>query len=71
MKTATPLLVSLPETTYQLGLPKEDIAALIRDGELVAVRVRGQVLVVYESLISFTRRVKRSGVVLESDELRH
>ena len=59
MKTANPLLVSLAEARFQLSLPEKDIVALIRDGELVAVKVRGQVLVVYESLTAFTKRYKR------------
>jgi hypothetical protein len=60
MKTANPLLVSLAEAGFQLSLPKEDVAALIRTGDLVTVKVRGQVLVVYESLTAFTRRAKRN-----------
>lgn len=66
MKTANPLLVSVAESAFQLSLPKEDIIALIRDGDLVAVKVRGQVLVVYESLTAFTRRAKRNSAVLEA-----
>ena len=65
MKTANPLLVTLAETGFQLSLPEEDIVALIREGNLVAVKVRGQVLVVYDSLIEFTRRAKRNSFVLE------
>jgi hypothetical protein len=57
------LLVSLAEVQYQLSLPPEDVAGLIREGELVAVKVRGQVLVVYDSLTAFTRRIRRQGVV--------
>jgi hypothetical protein len=60
MKTANPLLVSLAEAGFQLSLPKEDVAALTRTGDLVTVKVRGQVLVVYESLTAFTRRAKRN-----------
>ena len=60
MKTATPLLISLAEAGYQLSLPQSDIVSLIRDGELVALSVRGQILVEYQSLISFTRRAKRN-----------
>jgi len=59
VKTAYPLLVSIAECEFQLSLPKEDIAALIRGGDLTAVKVRDQILVVYESLVAFTRRVKR------------
>jgi len=65
MKTANPLLVSLTEAGFQLSLPEKDIIALMRDGELVAVKVRGQVLVVYESLTAFTRRAKRNSAVVE------
>jgi hypothetical protein len=60
MKTANPLLVSLVEAGFQLSLPEKDVAALIRDGDLIAVKVRGQVLLVYESLTTFTRRAKRN-----------
>jgi dihydroxyacid dehydratase/phosphogluconate dehydratase len=63
MKTANPLLVSLSEVGFQLSLPEKDIIALIRDGDLIAVKVRGQVLVVYESLTAFTRRAKRDKAV--------
>jgi len=60
MKTANPLLVSLAEAGFQLSLSEKDIIALVRDGDLVAVKVRGQVLVVYESLTAFTRRARRN-----------
>jgi excisionase family DNA binding protein len=64
MKTANPLLVSLDEAAFQLSLPKEQITALIREGDLTAVRVRDQVLVIYDSLVALTRRAKRNSVVL-------
>jgi hypothetical protein len=60
-----PLLVSFAEAAFQLSLPQEDIAALIRDGELVAIKVRGQELVVYDSLTAFTRRARRNSVVVD------
>jgi hypothetical protein len=60
MKTANPLVVSIAEAEFQLSLPEKDIIALIRNGDLIAVKVRGQVLVVYESLTAFTRRAKRN-----------
>jgi hypothetical protein len=63
MKTANPLLVSLAEAGFQLSLQEKDIIALVRIGDLVAVKVRGQVLVVYESLTAFTRRAKRNSAV--------
>jgi excisionase family DNA binding protein len=63
MRTGLPLLISLAEAAYQLSLPAEDVAALVRDGELVAVKVRGQVLVLYDSLTAFTRRVRRQSAV--------
>lgn len=69
MNTANPLLVTLSETSYQLSLPKEDVVALILGGELVAVKVRGQILVVFESITAFTRRVKRGTLKLEEVEL--
>jgi hypothetical protein len=65
MRTATPLLVSLAEAGFQLSLPEKDIIALARNGDLVAVKVREQVLVVYESLTAFTRRAKRNSTVVE------
>jgi len=59
MRPDKPLLVSIAEASFQLSLPGEDIAALIHDGQLTAVNVRDQILVIYDSLIAFTRRVKR------------
>jgi hypothetical protein len=49
-------LVSLAEAGFQLSLPRRDVLALIRSGDVVAMKVRGQVLVVYGSLVAFTRR---------------
>jgi len=63
MRTDKPLLVSIPEASFQLSLLQEEIAALIRNGELVAVNVRDQVLVVYDSLTAFTRRARRNSAV--------
>jgi excisionase family DNA binding protein len=65
VRTANPLLVSIAEASFQLSLSKEDVGALIHEGELTAVSVRGQVLVVYDSLIAFARRVKRNSTVLD------
>jgi hypothetical protein len=65
MRTDKPLLVSVAEASFQLSLAKEEIAALIRDGELVAVKVKGQVLVLYDSLTAFTRRARRNSVTTE------
>lgn len=65
MRTDKPLLVSIPEASFQLSLPKEEIAVLVRDGELVAVKVRDQVLVLYDSLTAFTRRARRNSAVSE------
>jgi excisionase family DNA binding protein len=64
MRTANPLLISLDEAAFQLSLPKEEITALIREGDLTAVKVRDQVLVIYDSLVALTRRAKRNSVVL-------
>jgi excisionase family DNA binding protein len=66
MRTDKPLLVSIAEASFQLSLSNEEIAALIRDGELVAVKVRGQVLVVYDSLTAFMRRARRNSTVVEA-----
>lgn len=60
MRTDKPLLISISETSFQLSLPADEIAALIRDRELVAVKIKGQVLVVYDSLTAFTRRAKKN-----------
>ena len=60
MRTDKPLLVSIAEASFQLNLPTKEVASLIRDGELAAVKVRDQVLVVYDSLTAFTRRTKRN-----------
>jgi hypothetical protein len=65
MRTDNPLLVSIAEASFQLSLPKEEIAALIQGGELVAVLVRGHVLVVYDSLTAFTRRLRRNAITVE------
>ena len=63
MRIDKPLLVSVADASFQLSLPKEEIAVLIRDGELVAVMVRDQVLVVYDSLTAFTRRARRNSTL--------
>jgi hypothetical protein len=68
MKTANPLLVSLAEAGFQLSLPQEDVIELVRDGDLVTVKVRGQVLVVYESLTAFMRRARRKSTVVAGQE---
>ena len=65
MKTATPLLISLEEAAFQLSISKEEVGALIRERELTAVKVCDKVLVVYDSLLAFTRRVKRNSAVSE------
>jgi len=65
MRTDKPLLVSIGEAGFQLSLPSEEILKLIRDGELVAVKVRDRVLVVYDSLTAFTRRARRNNTVKE------
>jgi len=66
MRTDKPLLVSVAEASFQLSLSKEEIAALVRDGELVAVKIRGQVLIVYDSLTAFMRRARRNSPVVEA-----
>jgi hypothetical protein len=64
MKTTNPLLVSPAEAGFQLSSPREDVIALVRDGDLVIVKVCEQVLVVYESLTAFTRRTRRNNPVV-------
>jgi excisionase family DNA binding protein len=65
MRTATPLLISLEEAAFQLSVPREEVVALIHEGDLTAVKVREHVLVAYDSLLAFTRRVKRNSTVVE------
>jgi excisionase family DNA binding protein len=63
--TENPLLISLPETAFQLSLSQEGVVALIRDGEITAVKVRDQLLIAYDSVAAFTRRAKRNSAVTE------
>ena len=65
MRTDNPLLVSLGEARFQLTVTEEDVLALIRDGDLTGVRVRGHLLVTYDSLRAFVRRAKRQKLVLD------
>ncbi len=60
-----PLLVSLAEASFQLSLPESDILELVRAGELTAIGVRGQTLIPFDSLVSFTRRARRNLFVLQ------
>jgi len=62
MRTDKPLLVSVAEASFQLSLSTQDVDALIRDGEIVAIKARGQILVVYDSLAAFTRRARRAAL---------
>jgi excisionase family DNA binding protein len=66
--TANPLLVSLGEASFQLSVPEDDVVALIRDGDLTAVKVRDHVLVAYDSLMAFMRRAKRQKLVFDVHE---
>ena len=59
LRTDFPLLVSTQEAGFQLGLSQDDILDLIREGDIDSVSVRGRVLVVYDSLLRFTRRARR------------
>jgi excisionase family DNA binding protein len=68
LRTDKPLLISIAEACFQLSLPRDEVAALIRDGELVAVKVRDQVLVVYDSLTAFARRARRNSTVVIGHE---
>ncbi len=65
MNTANPLLVSLDETAFQLSISKEEVAQLIRDHDLTAVQVLDKALVTYDSIVAFTRRVKRNSNVAQ------
>lgn len=69
MRTATPLLVSLEEASFQLSVPREEVVALIRDGDLTAVKVREHLLVAYDSLVGFTRRAKRNSAAAVLNEV--
>jgi excisionase family DNA binding protein len=62
MKPGYPLMITFDEACNQIGLSAEDVAALIKDGELVAVKVRGKTLVFYESVVAFARRARRNAV---------
>jgi hypothetical protein len=64
MRTDKPLLVSIAEAGFQLSLPEQEIADLIREGELVVVKVKDQVLVVFDSLTAFTRRARRKNAAI-------
>ncbi len=59
MKTGNPLLVSFSEGSFQLSVPVEEITELVREGELVAVFFHGRELLTYESVVAFTRRLRR------------
>jgi excisionase family DNA binding protein len=65
MRTDKPLLISIREASFQLSLPEQMIVRLIGDGELSAVKIREQVLVVYDSLASLTRRARRNNIVVQ------
>ena len=54
-----PLLVPISEVEFQLTLGESDVLALIRAGELTAVKVRGEVRVIFESVEAFARRAKK------------
>ena len=49
----------MAEAGFQLSLPEQDVAELVRAGELLMVRVRGQDLIIYEGLLAFIRRMRR------------
>jgi hypothetical protein len=59
MKTDHPLLISKPGAAFEMSLPEAEIEELIRSGDLTAIFVRGQHLVVYESLLTLIRRKRR------------
>jgi hypothetical protein len=60
MKTDRPLLVSLAEASFQLSLPVADIEELVASGDLISVLVRGQRLIVFESLTALVRRKRKA-----------
>jgi hypothetical protein len=61
MRTDTPILVPLEEAAFQLSVPMEEIPTMIQAGEIAAIRVRGRLLVLYDSLVAFARREARRG----------
>ena len=57
MRFDGPMLVTTAEAGFQLGLTDpSDVEALIHRGEIVALTVRGQRLVVMESVTSYVKR---------------
>lgn len=58
-KTAFPLLIDAAEAEFQLTLPQPTIAALIEVGELETVRVDDRVLITWDSLTAFARRLRQ------------
>jgi hypothetical protein len=61
MRTDIPILIPLEEAAFQLSVPMEEIPPLIEAGEIAAIRIRGQLLVLYDSLVAFARREARRG----------
>jgi hypothetical protein len=59
MRTDVPILVSPEEASFQLSVPVEEIRPLIEADEIVAVKVRGHLLILFESLTAFARREAR------------
>jgi excisionase family DNA binding protein len=59
MRTDSPILIPVSEAAFQLSVSEEEIPAMIADGTLTAIEVRGQLRIVYESLIAFARREVR------------
>lgn len=60
---SSPLLISIPETCYQLSVEKSVVRSLIDSGELLSLVVAGRELVVAESLRAFAKRETRRRTV--------
>jgi hypothetical protein len=63
-----PLLVSFAEASFQLSLEVADVEQLVKEGELVAVVVRGQRLVVFASITALISRKRRAALRREVRE---
>ena len=57
-RTAFPILIDFAEAEFQLTLAQPTIAALVEIGELETVRVDDRVLITWDSLTAFAKRLK-------------
>ena len=52
-----PALISIPEARRQLGIGRSRVYELLRDGELLAVKLGARTLVVSDSVAAFIARL--------------